>query len=72
MEEKGHEAQGKCIVQIDPRYFRPAEVETLLGDSTKAKVKFEWTPKTSFNELISEMIRENLKSAEWYELLKKT
>ncbi|WP_428025461.1 GDP-mannose 4,6-dehydratase, partial [Arcobacter sp.] len=39
VDEKGHDADGKCIVQVDPRYFRPTEVETLLGDSTKAKQK---------------------------------
>jgi len=47
---------GKCIVKIDPRYFRPAEVESLLGDSTKAKNKLGWTPKISFEEMVNEMI----------------
>lgn len=65
VEEKGYDAStGKCIVEIDPRYFRPAEVETLLGDPSKAKEKLGWTPKTSFNELVTEMIREDLKDAE--------
>jgi GDPmannose 4,6-dehydratase len=71
VEEKGFDANGKCIVQVDPRYFRPAEVETLLGDATKAKEKLGWTPKISFNELVTEMIREDLKSAERDELVKK-
>jgi GDPmannose 4,6-dehydratase len=71
IEEKGFNEAGKCIVQIDPRYFRPTEVETLLGDPTKAKQKLGWTPKISFNELVSEMVREDLKSAERDELVKR-
>ena len=51
----------KIIIRIDPRYFRPTEVETLLGDPTKAREKLGWTPKTSFRELVSEMVREDLK-----------
>jgi GDPmannose 4,6-dehydratase len=45
VDEKGYDAQGKCIVQVDPRYFRPTEVETLLGDATKAREKLGWTPR---------------------------
>jgi GDPmannose 4,6-dehydratase len=71
VEEKGYDAAGKCIVQVDPRYFRPTEVETLLGDPTKAKQKLGWTPKITFHELVSEMVREDLKSAERDELVKK-
>jgi len=70
-EEKGTDPSGKCIVAVDPRYFRPTEVETLLGDPTKAKEKLGWTPKISFDELVSEMVREDLKSAERDELIKK-
>ena len=70
VEEKGKDAHGKCIVAVDPRYFRPTEVETLLGDPTKAKEKLGWTPKTTFNELVAEMVREDLKSAERDELVK--
>jgi GDPmannose 4,6-dehydratase len=58
------------IVAVDPRYFRPTEVETLLGDPTKAKEKLGWTPKTTFDELVAEMVREDLKSAERDELVK--
>ncbi len=58
------------IVKVDPRYFRPTEVETLLGDPTKAKQKLGWTPRTSFEELVVEMVREDLKSAERDELIK--
>ena len=70
-DEKGYDAAGKCIVQVDPRYFRPTEVETLLGDPTKAKQKLGWTPKITFHELVAEMVREDLKSAERDELVKK-
>ena len=71
IDEKAYEESGKCIVAVDPRYFRPAEVETLLGDPTKAKEKLGWTPKTSFKELVAEMVREDLKTAEKDELVKK-
>jgi GDPmannose 4,6-dehydratase len=58
-------------VRIDPRYFRLTEVETLLGDSSKARKKLGWAPKISFKQLVSEMVREDLKSAERDELVKK-
>jgi GDPmannose 4,6-dehydratase len=61
----------KCIVAVDPRYFRPTEVETLLGDPSKAKAKLGWTPKITFDELVAEMVREDLKAAERDELVKK-
>ena len=70
VDEKGYDAQGNCIVQVDPRYFRPTEVETLLGDATKAREKLGWTPKISFAELVAEMVREDLKAAERDELVK--
>ena len=60
----------RLVVAVDPRYFRPAEVETLLGDPTKARVKLGWTPQTSFEELVAEMVREDFKSAERDELVK--
>jgi GDPmannose 4,6-dehydratase len=60
-----------AIVKVDPRYFRPTEVETLLGDPTKAKEKLGWVPKITFNELVAEMVREDLKAAERDELVKK-
>ncbi|MDO9214685.1 MAG: GDP-mannose 4,6-dehydratase [Methylococcales bacterium] len=68
--EKGYDAAGKCIVQVEPRYFRPTEVETLLGDPSKAKTKLGWIPKISFAELVAEMVREDFKSAERDELVK--
>ncbi|MDB5969335.1 MAG: gmd [Hydrocarboniphaga sp.] len=61
---------GTKIVAVDPRYFRPAEVETLLGDPTKAKEKLGWVPKITFAELVSEMVREDLKSAKRDSLVK--
>ena len=54
---------GKEIIKVDPKYFRPTEVETLLGDASKAKEKLKWTPKISFEELVKEMIEEDLKLA---------
>jgi GDPmannose 4,6-dehydratase len=71
VDEKGYDATGRCIVSVDPRYFRPAEVETLLGDASKAREKLGWTPKITFNELVSEMMREDLKSAQRDEVVKK-
>ncbi|WP_092999005.1 GDP-mannose 4,6-dehydratase [Thiohalomonas denitrificans] len=59
------------IVQVDPRYFRPTEVETLLGDPSKAKEKLGWSPKISFEELVAEMAQEDLKAAECDELVKR-
>ena len=67
---KGYDASGKCIVAVDSRYFRPTEVETLLGDPAKAKAKLGWVPKISFEELVSEMMREDLKSAKRDMLIK--
>ena len=63
LNEKGY-FEGRCIVKVDERYFRPAEVETLLGDPTKAKTQLGWTPEITFDELVSEMIIEDLKSAQ--------
>ncbi|OYY65769.1 MAG: GDP-mannose 4,6-dehydratase [Burkholderiales bacterium 28-67-8] len=60
---------GDVIVKVDPRYFRPTEVETLLGDPGKAKSKLGWTPTTSFNELVREMIESDYASAQRDELV---
>ncbi|TIL83368.1 MAG: GDP-mannose 4,6-dehydratase [Mesorhizobium sp.] len=65
IDEEGYDAEtGALIVKVDPRYFRPAEVETLLGDARKAKEKLGWEPKISFIELVREMVREDLRMAE--------
>ena len=71
VQEQGFNAAGKCVVAVDPRYFRPAEVETLLGDPSKARAKLGWKPKVSFRELVAEMVREDLKAAERDELVKR-
>jgi GDPmannose 4,6-dehydratase len=70
MNEVGMDSNGRVIVRVDERYFRPAEVETLLGDPSKAKEKLGWTPKTTFKELVSEMIHADLKSSKRDELVK--
>jgi len=70
VDEKGYDASGKCIVAVDPRYFRPTEVETLLGDPTRARKKLGWVPKITFPQLVAEMVREDLKAAERDELVK--
>ena len=70
LEEKGYDATGKCIVAIDPCYFRPTEVETLVGDATKAREKLGWVPKITFKELVVEMVREDFNSAKRDELIK--
>ena len=64
LDEMGYDQDGRCIVRIDPRYFRPTEVETLLGDSTKARVKLGWKPVIGFEELVTEMVEEDLKLAQ--------
>ncbi len=71
VDEKGYDIDsGKCIIEVDPRYFRPAEVETLLGDATKAKVKLGWVPQITFAELVSEMMREDLLAAQRDQMIK--
>lgn len=69
--EKAYDSKGKCRVAVDARYYRPTEVESLLGDSSKAKLKLGWTPKISFEELVATMVQEDLRSAERDELIKK-
>jgi GDPmannose 4,6-dehydratase len=61
--EKGYDANGKCIVAVDPQYFRPTEVETLLGDASKAKQLLGWEPEISFDELVTEMVEYDLAEA---------
>ena len=53
----------RCVIQIDPKYYRPTEVETLLGDASKAKAKLGWAPKISFEEMVKEMVEEDYKIA---------
>jgi GDPmannose 4,6-dehydratase len=62
--ERGLTADGRCIVEVDPGYFRPTEVDTLLGDASKARAKIGWTPKYSFQQLVDEMVDSDLAEAE--------
>ncbi|HSO20526.1 MAG TPA: GDP-mannose 4,6-dehydratase [Desulfosarcina sp.] len=72
VDEKGvNIANGKVIVAVDPAYFRPTEVETLLGDPTKAKEKLGWVPRISFDELVGEMVRVDLEEAKRDELVQR-
>lgn len=71
IDEKGCDATGSTIVAVDPRYFRPTEVDSLLGDASKAKALLGWQPKTSFRELVQEMVQEDFKTAERDELVKR-
>jgi GDPmannose 4,6-dehydratase len=64
LDEVGLDARGRRIVAVDPRYFRPAEVETLLGDPGKARDKLGWRPQVSFEQLVAEMAHEDLREAE--------
>jgi GDPmannose 4,6-dehydratase len=69
VDENGYDKDsGRCIVEVDPRYFRPTEVETLLGDPSKAKAKLGWEPRISFAELVQEMVDEDLALAQRDEL----
>jgi GDPmannose 4,6-dehydratase len=69
--EEGYDATGRRIVAVDPRYFRPAEVDALLGDASKARKKLGWKPKVKFRELVSEMVCKDLELAERDELVKR-
>jgi GDPmannose 4,6-dehydratase len=70
--EKGVDADsGRVLIEVDPRYFRPTEVETLLGDSTKAREKLGWAAEITLDEMVAEMVREDLKIAERDELCKR-
>ncbi len=71
IDEKALDKDGKVVVSIDPRYFRPTEVETLLGDPTKAQKELGWTPTTTFEELVTEMVESDLKSAQRDALVRK-
>ncbi len=64
VDEKGYLPDGRCIVAVDPGYFRPTEVETLLGDAGKAREKLGWSPKVTFEQLVDEMVDADLAEAE--------
>ena len=63
-DEVGYDSEGNCIVRIDPRYFRPTEVDTLLGDASRAHKILGWSPNCTFKELIAEMIQKDLQETE--------
>ncbi|MGE0798661.1 MAG: GDP-mannose 4,6-dehydratase [Lautropia sp.] len=63
VDEKGFDRGGRCIVRVDPRYYRPTEVETLLGDASNAHRKLGWRPRVGFDALVAEMVDEDLKLA---------
>ena len=70
VEEKGFDKMGRCMVAVDPRYFRPTEVDNLLGDASKAREKLGWRPKITFSRLVAEMAQEDLREAQCGEILK--
>jgi GDPmannose 4,6-dehydratase len=63
-DEQAIDEFGRVIVAVDPRYFRPTEVDTLLGDASKARRELGWSPKTSFEEMVAEMVDADLRAAE--------
>jgi GDPmannose 4,6-dehydratase len=63
-DEAGFDSEGRCIVRVDPAYFRPTEVDSLLGDAAKARKKLGWAPRISFRELVAEMVRADLQAAQ--------
>jgi GDPmannose 4,6-dehydratase len=66
-----HPSPGQVIVRVDPRYFRPTEVESLLGDPSKAKNELGWEPKITFDELVKEMVQADMESAKRDALVEK-
>ena len=70
VEEKGFDEEGKCVVAVDPRYFRPTEVESLLGNAGKAHSKLGWKPRVNFQELVQEMVAADLDAAKRDALIK--
>ncbi len=72
IDEKGYnKANGKCVVEIDPKYFRPAEVDFLLGNSTKARTVLKWEPKYTVREMCREMVASDIQKFRKQEILKK-
>jgi GDPmannose 4,6-dehydratase len=69
--EKGYDQNGKCIVAVDSRYFRPTEVDTLLGDASKARDELGWRPRVGFDELVTEMVTADFRAAERDELVRR-
>ena len=64
--------KGDVVVEVDPRYFRPTEVDNLLGDSSKARSRLNWEPETSFNDMVFQMVMEDIEEAEKDQLCKES
>jgi GDPmannose 4,6-dehydratase len=62
VEEKGIDDRGRVVVEVDPRYFRPTEVDILVGDASKARAKLGWQHKVSFDDLVGEMVKADLEA----------
>jgi len=71
VDEKGFDQNDNCIIEVDPRYFRPTEVETLLGDPSNAREKLGWTPKITFEEMVQEMMQNDMDLAKRDALVEK-
>jgi GDPmannose 4,6-dehydratase len=69
-DERGYSPEGQCIVRVDAKYYRPSEVDTLLGEAAKARAKLGWKPKTSFVDMVKEMVASDLEAAERDRLIK--
>jgi GDPmannose 4,6-dehydratase len=69
-DERAFDKHGRCVIAIDQRYFRPAEVDTLVGDATKARVKLGWSPKVTYRQLVAEMVAADLQEAERDQLVR--
>jgi GDPmannose 4,6-dehydratase len=72
MDEKAYDERGNCVVSIDPRYLRPSEVDTLVGDAGKARVKLGWRPRVTFTEMVREMVAADLRVSERDALVKRS
>jgi GDPmannose 4,6-dehydratase len=72
IDERAYDESGRCVVRVDLRYLRPAEVESLLGDATKARKKLGWTPRVGFHDLVREMVAADLKIAERDKLVQRS
>jgi GDPmannose 4,6-dehydratase len=72
MDEKAYDERGNCVVSIDPRYLRPSEVDTLVGDAAKARAKLGWHPRVTFTEMIREMVAADLRVSERDALVKRS
>jgi len=70
IDQEGHDSKGKCIIRIDPKYFRPTEVTSLLGDAAKAQRQLGWKPRVTFRALVAEMVKADWEAAERDKLIR--